>query len=125
MMWYCFASIVLTLHTRAYFPTWRLLVSFWFRSILVRESTVRDIIFQFGVQSHYFQSQRSEHGRSEPLFFRGVQSHYFSESAFRVEAFRAIIFQKAFRAIIFERCSDPLFFRVSVQSIDVQSQHSE
>ena len=69
MMWYCFASIVLTLHIGAYFPTWRLLVSFWFRSILVRESTVGNIIFQFGVQSHYFseafraiifQSQRSE-----------------------------------------------------------------
>ena len=69
MMWYCFASIVLTLHTGAYFPTWRLLVSFWFRSILVRESIVGDIIFQFGVQSQYFleafrtiifQSQRSE-----------------------------------------------------------------
>ena len=98
MMWYCFTSIVLTLHTGAYFPTWRLLVSFWFRSILVRESTVGDIIFQFsvqsiGVQSHYFseafraiifQSQRSEHRRLEPLVFRGVQSHYFSESAFRV-----------------------------------------
>ena len=92
MMWYCFASIVLTLHTGAYFPTWRLLVSFWFRSILVRESTVGDIIFQLGVQSHYFseafraiifQSQHSEHRRSEPLFFRSVQSHYFLESAFR------------------------------------------
>ena len=89
MMWYCFASIVLTLHTGAYFPTWRLLVSFWFRSILVRESTVGDIIFQFGVQSRYFPSQHSEQRRSEPLFFRvniqsrGVQSHYFSESAFR------------------------------------------
>ena len=47
-------------HTGAYFPTWRLLVSFWFRSILVRESTVRDIIFQFGVQSRYFPSQHSE-----------------------------------------------------------------
>ena len=94
MMWYCFASIVLTLHTGAYFPTWRLLVSFWFRSILVRESTVRDIIFQFGVleplfsestfrveafRAIIFQSRRSEHRRSKPLFFRGVQSHYFSE----------------------------------------------
>ena len=83
MMWYCFASIVLTLHTGAYFPTWRLLVSFWFRSILVRESTIGDIIFQFSVQSIDVQSQRSEHRRSEPLFFRGVQSHYFSESVFR------------------------------------------
>ena len=44
------------------------------------------------------QSQRSEHRRSE--------------SAFRVEVFRAIIFQ---------RRSEPLFFRVSIQSIDVQS----
>ena len=70
MMWYCFASIVLTLHTGAYFPTWRLLVSFWFRSILVRESTVGDIIFQFGVQIHYFLSQHSEKRRSGPLFFR-------------------------------------------------------
>ena len=78
MMWCCFASIVLTLHTGAYFPTWRLLVSFQFRSILVRESTVRDIIFQLGVQSRYFQSKRSEHRRSEPLIFIGVQSHYFS-----------------------------------------------
>ena len=56
MMWYCFASIVLTLHTGAYFPTWRLLVSFWFRSILVRESTVGDIIFQLGIQSIGVQS---------------------------------------------------------------------
>ena len=75
MMWYCFASIVLTLHTGAYFPTWRLLVSFWFRSILVRESTVGDIIFQFGVQSRYFPSQRLEHRHSKPLIFIGVQSH--------------------------------------------------
>ena len=86
-MWCCFASIVLTLHTGAYFPTWILLVSFWFRSILVRESTVRDIIFKFGVQSRYFPSELSEHRRSEPLIFIGVQSHYF------LEAFRAIIFQ--------------------------------
>ena len=78
MMRYCFTSIVLTLHTGAYFPTWRLLVSFWFRSILVRESTVRDIIFQFGVQSRYFPSEHSEHRCSEPLIFIGVQSHYFS-----------------------------------------------
>ena len=69
MMWYCFASIVLTLHIGAYFPTWRLLVSFWFRSILVRESNSRRYYFLVW--------------RSEPLFFRGVQSHYFSESAFR------------------------------------------
>ena len=75
MMWCYFASIVLTLHTGAYFPTWRLLVSFWFRSILVRESTARDIIFQFGVQSRYFQSQHSKHRRLEPLIFIGVQSH--------------------------------------------------
>ena len=77
MVWCFFASIVLTLHTGAYFPTWRLLVSFWFWSILVRESTVRDIIFQFGVQSRYFPSERSEHRRSEPLIFIGIQSHYF------------------------------------------------
>ena len=82
MMWYCFASIVLTLHTGAYFPTWRLLVSFWFRSILVRESTIGDIIFQFGVQSHYF----PEAFRAI-IFQFGIQSHYFSE------ALRAIIFQ--------------------------------
>ena len=75
MMWCCFASIVLTLHTGAYFPTWRLLVSFWFGSILFRESTVRDIIFQFGVQSRYFPSEHSEHRRSEPLIFVGVQSY--------------------------------------------------
>ena len=75
MMWCCFASIVLTLHTGAYFPTWRLLVSFWFRSILVREYTVRDIIFQFGVQSCYFPSEHSEYRLSEPLIFIGVQSH--------------------------------------------------
>ena len=78
MMWCCFASIVLTLHIGAYFPTWRLLVSFWLRLILVRESTVRDIIFQFGVQSRYFPSEHSEYRRSEPLIFIGVQSHYFS-----------------------------------------------
>ena len=75
MMWCCFDSIVLTLHIGAYFPTWRLLASFWFRSISVRESTVGDIIFQFGVQSRYFPSQCSEHRRSEPLIFIGVQSH--------------------------------------------------
>ena len=75
MMWCCFASIVLTFHTGAYFPTWILLVSFWFRSILVKESTVRDIIFQFGVQSCYFSSEHSEYKRSEPLIFIGVQSH--------------------------------------------------
>ena len=68
MMWYCFASIVLTLHTGAYFPTWRLLVSFWFRSILVKESIVGDIIFQFGVQSRYFPGQRLEQRRSESVF---------------------------------------------------------
>ena len=99
MMWYCFVSIVLTLHTEAYFPTWRLLVSFRFRLISVRESTVRAIVFQ---------------RRSEPLFFSvsvqsiGVQSHYFSE---------------AFRAIIFQRRSEPLLFRVSVQSLGVQSHY--
>ena len=75
MIWYCFASIVLTLHIGAYFPTWRLLVSFWFRSISVRESTVGDIIFQFGVPSRYFPSERSDYRRSEPLIFIGVQSH--------------------------------------------------
>ena len=75
MMWCCFASIVLTLHTGAYFPTWRLLVSFWFRSILVRESTVRILFFRVGVQSRYFPSERSEHRRLEPLIFIGVQSH--------------------------------------------------
>ena len=83
-MWYCFTSIVLTWHTGAYFPTWRLLVSFWFWSILVRESTVRDIIFQFGVQSRYFSKSAFRVWRLEPLF---------SESSFRVEGFRAIIFQ--------------------------------
>ena len=98
-MWYCFASIVLTLHTGAYFPTWRLLVSFWFQLILVRESTVGDIIFHLGVQSHYFLEA------FKAVIFRvsvqsiGVQSHYFSE---------------ALRAVI---------FRVSIQSRGVQSHY--
>ena len=42
--------------------------------------------------------------------------HRRSESAFKVEAFRAIIFQ---------RRSEPLFFTVSIQIIDVQSQRLE
>ena len=73
MMWCCFASIVLTLHTGAYFPTWRLLVSFWFRSILVRESTVGDITFQLGVQSRYFFFQ---FGVQSHFLQFGVQSHF-------------------------------------------------
>ena len=73
-----------------------------------------------GVQSHYFseafraiifQSQRSEHRRSKSAF-RSRRS----ESAFRAEALIAIIFQ---------RCSKPSFFKVCVQSIDVQSQRSK
>ena len=75
------------------------IVSFILVSVdLVRESTVIDIIFQFGIQSRYFH-KRSEplifigvrainfHRRSEPLICIGIQSHYF------LEAFRAIIFQ--------------------------------
>ena len=126
MIWYCFARIVLTLHTGAYFPTWRLLVSFWFRSILVKESTVGDIIFQFSVQSRYFSTQHSE-----PLFFR-VNVRSIDVQSQHSEAFRAIIFQsqhsehrlsesafrvEEFRAIIFQRRSEPLFFRVSIQSL--------
>ena len=72
MMWCCFASIVLTLHTGAYFSTWRLLVSFWFRSILVRESTVGDITFQLGVQSRYF----FQFGVQSHFLQFGVQSHF-------------------------------------------------
>ena len=71
-------------------------------------------MFRVSVQSIDIQSQHSEHRRSEPLFLKRRSEPLFSESAFGVEAFRAIIFQ---------RRSAPLFFRASVQSIGVQSHY--